>query len=769
MQRCPVDTIQTTAGDIVAGAEVTVYIAGTPGIATIYNDDGITTTANPITSDMLGQILFYAANGRYDLVARKTGYTDIWYRDILLEDPTDGNKTGEDSSGSTVTITGGNTARTLATRFSDTINILDYGADATGVADSGPALQSAINAANGRQVYVPPGTFRVSTHIFLMTGTVIIGVPLQSKLIPSNLPTQPTGHGGKPLFSGETISNVYISGLVIDAYDLDPQLPAPGSSYRAFWFTSSHDFVIDNCWFRGPGSPTSCVDCHSYSITNNTIYCANAVGYYTDDGVIDSWTLGADVHDVVISHNFIDCGSYSINNGILFTGNGTAAIGSIKAIEITNNIIQNGATSGIWVNGRFTPVKKLNISDNIITNINTLTAGYHGIVVQEAIEVVISNNIIDTTYRAAIRLSAENAGIYGTYSVKLCSVIGNVITSANNGLVETGENGAAIAVMDYCLNIYVGENLVQGSSQTYNVSFGDNVTYAFLGTVVGSSGSVANVRSAPGTNIVYSPSPLLATKYGQIISGYSGSIPSAGDHAAQYQVHSNYVPIGGGLNYRAGLMAVQWSADVNPGFLNLGKSRSNVVGTNAVVLPNDTLGQVRFIGDDGAGISKVGSYIRAVVTSAAAGTIASNLEFAVTLTGGSAPVNAITIVSTNGGEVRTYFPFGYVGSASVGGAVTQLTNKSTGVTLNKICGQITMNNAALAAATAVAFTLTNSLIQATDTVIVNIASGGTVGAYTVSVAAVGTGSCSFVLKNESAGPLSEAVVLGFAVIKAAVN
>lgn len=105
-------------------------------------------------------------------------------------------------------------------------------------------------------------------------------------------------------------------------------------------------------------------------------------------------------------------------------------------------------------------------------------------------------------------------------------------------------------------------------------------------------------------------------------------------------------------------------------------------------------------------------------------------------------------------------------STGAGGTVTQATNKSTGVTLNKITGQITMNGAALAAAAEVAFTLTNSTIAATDTVIVNIASGGTSAAYATSVTAVGAGSCEITVGNWSAGSLSEALVLNFAVIKA---
>ena len=70
---------------------------------------------------------------------------------------------------------------------------------------------------------------------------------------------------------------------------------------------------------------------------------------------------------------------------------------------------------------------------------------------------------------------------------------------------------------------------------------------------------------------------------------------------------------------------------------------------------------------------------------------------------------------------------GKLAGPTTGGTVTQATNKTTGVTLNTESGQITMNNAALAAAAEVSFTVTNSEIAATDVVVVNHGSAGTAG------------------------------------------
>lgn len=98
------------------------------------------------------------------------------------------------------------------------------------------------------------------------------------------------------------------------------------------------------------------------------------------------------------------------------------------------------------------------------------------------------------------------------------------------------------------------------------------------------------------------------------------------------------------------------------------------------------------------------------------------------------------------------------------GTVTQLTSKSTGVTLNKSAGQITMDAASLATVTNVTFTLTNSVLSAKDVLILNVSGAATAGAYNCWVSSMGAGSATVTLRNISAGALAEAVVLNFAII-----
>ena len=109
---------------------------------------------------------------------------------------------------------------------------------------------------------------------------------------------------------------------------------------------------------------------------------------------------------------------------------------------------------------------------------------------------------------------------------------------------------------------------------------------------------------------------------------------------------------------------------------------------------------------------------------------------------------------------------GYTAAAQ--GTVTQATDKSPAVTLNKPAGRITMNNASLTTATNATFTLTNSFISANDTVVLTISGGqATAGSYNVFANSLAAGSVSISLRNISGGTLSEAVVINFAILHCA--
>lgn len=125
------------------------------------------------------------------------------------------------------------------------------------------------------------------------------------------------------------------------------------------------------------------------------------------------------------------------------------------------------------------------------------------------------------------------------------------------------------------------------------------------------------------------------------------------------------------------------------------------------------------------------------------------------------------VVNTNM-QVRSVSATAGIGyGTGAGGTVTQGagSGKATGVTLSTITGEITMDGAILNADTTVSFTLTNTAIAAGDHVLVQHVSGGTVGSY-MCTAVAAAGSATVVVRNITAGNLTEAPVLKFSVIKA---
>ncbi len=100
-------------------------------------------------------------------------------------------------------------------------------------------------------------------------------------------------------------------------------------------------------------------------------------------------------------------------------------------------------------------------------------------------------------------------------------------------------------------------------------------------------------------------------------------------------------------------------------------------------------------------------------------------------------------------------------STGAGGTVTQVTSRTTGVTLNKTTGAITLVSAA-GSATAATFTVTNSTVAATDVIILNQKSGTDL--YDLMVTAVAAGSFNITFRT-TGGTTTEQPVFNFAVIK----
>jgi len=115
------------------------------------------------------------------------------------------------------------------------------------------------------------------------------------------------------------------------------------------------------------------------------------------------------------------------------------------------------------------------------------------------------------------------------------------------------------------------------------------------------------------------------------------------------------------------------------------------------------------------------------------------------------------------GNVLVTNPAGLGYGTGSGGTVTQATSRTTGVTLSKPTGAITMFSAA-GSVVAATFTVTNTLVAATDTIILNQKSGTNL--YVLLVTAVAAGSFNITFYT-TGGVATDAPVINFAIIKGA--
>lgn len=172
--------------------------------------------------------------------------------------------------------------------------------------------------------------------------------------------------------------------------------------------------------------------------------------------------------------------------------------------------------------------------------------------------------------------------------------------------------------------------------------------------------------------------------------------------------------------------------------------------------------EIRVRGDNGGAVTAtVSTSELAVLDGVTAGTATASKAVVLDASKNVTGLGSVLSTAPTGGGI------GYATGA--GGAVTQITSRTTGVTLSKLTGQITTNNASLAAEASADFVVTNTTVAIGDVVVVAIQSGSNGGGTIVSVAAVAAGSFTIRVHNGNvaAGTAETgAIIINFAVIKA---
>ena len=211
----------------------------------------------------------------------------------------------------------------------------------------------------------------------------------------------------------------------------------------------------------------------------------------------------------------------------------------------------------------------------------------------------------------------------------------------------------------------------------------------------------------------------------------SSSITGAFVVANTIGTSATSVSIGNGKIYTGGAIVIGGGADFN-GSLTFSSSGAGLACGNT----------------GGVNWNSSKSYIK----SSADGTI----EFT-----NFAATSGATLVS--GGLTASSATVGIGYTTGAGGTVTQTTSRTTGVTLNKTVGQITLVSAA-GSTSWQTFTVTNSSVAANDVIIINQKSGTDLNEIHITAVAAGSFNVSF---KTTGGTTTEQPVFTFAIIKGA--
>lgn len=295
-------------------------------------------------------------------------------------------------------------------------NVLDYGADASGVASSTAAFTAAI--ATGKSVFVPAGTYKCGVQELTTIGQMIFGEGLQSIIVQET--------AGAHLFYPKAAS-IVIRDLRLNGIETN----ATNTSFAVFTATATPatDLLIENVYVSGSTSLIGFNNafkfddsCHYGVVTNCTIerlwgntsgrgygvLAGNVVGLRVTNNTMIA-TSGRGRHGVYFSAGCSD----SVASGNYLTGF------DFEGISQFSTGVQPTCARNIY-------------SNNTLTNCAASTNPFSGAIgiYQHSFGAVISNNTITASGQKGIAIDGS--------SVTDCAntlVIGNTVSySATNGI-----------------------------------------------------------------------------------------------------------------------------------------------------------------------------------------------------------------------------------------------------------------------------------------------------------------------------------------------
>ena len=448
----------------------------------------------------------------------------------------------------TYTPTPGSVTRTVASRLDDVLNVKNFGAVGDGIADDTAAIQAALNAGSGKVVYVPCGTYNISSTLQVLANTtlysdsncgiinvlptgilstmnegiLIAGDNVVIDGIRLNGTNEITSSGGNitnvargifadPAISGNVYSSPTIRNCIIYQWCIGIELRR-ASNYA----------VLNNRMIGGAQQGNALLEPNTSDIN---IY-GSASPSNSDRGIIsNNFCYGnqdTGISFSTICDRFVVCtgniiqpmqqdgvtpiGSGSSNKsryGIIcsYVGNNATGTNSI----VSNNIITDYGHCGINSQATNSPAGDTSIVGNVVTNcgFSTVYPGdaslKGGIWIEGGADAIVGNVVVDC-FRAGIEINAGNAI---TPSVQHCRPVisGNNISRIAGDPNAPANSGWGIHISGANVDgVLVTNNRIERPSNRAIYAVGSNihiegnsidVRHALGGIVIAQSGALA--------------------------------------------------------------------------------------------------------------------------------------------------------------------------------------------------------------------------------------------------------------------------------------
>lgn len=327
-------------------------------------------------------------------------------------------------------------------------NVQSYtGTDAQKIAAAITALGT-----TGGVVYFPPGTYDIDTQVNLASNIILKGDGYASRIVFRSTVTLG--------FYGASVSNVAIEDLSFGGYNSATEikfylssnirirnLDMSGAQNYALLFDHVDDITVANCRFTDNGVSTASSaamailadTANRVTFANNTVIASSSSAPYLTMGIglqnaADSVVTGNSVSGMVVRSSDSGAWGYGI---YLYAYGGS----EVTRAHVTNNRITSTGGDGIYLQG----VTDSTVTGNSLNDVcKTITGGAlaEGAIAanSNSARVVISNNSIHTSGKAAIRDDAPGCTISGNQIDDVATAAGVLFAGIVSGTTVTGNS-----------------------------------------------------------------------------------------------------------------------------------------------------------------------------------------------------------------------------------------------------------------------------------------------------------------------------------------